>query len=147
MVPNIAKQIFGSKVTPLFGIMFTYTGVTGISIMALEKLFLTERTYEAFFLVGAGFSLVSLVLLICCFQDTKFPARPQDKDGRLKTLNQNEMILRPLDKKNKSFLPARDIHVQPNQVLPRKLHIPSSLVRIFVQHKRQQLPEKFGAKQ
>ena len=72
LVPNIIRQIFGDKATQLYGILFSYTGISALILILLQKLFLNSDTYGLFFITGSVLSVFSLILLICVFDDKKF---------------------------------------------------------------------------
>jgi hypothetical protein len=72
IVPNVFNQIFGAKATQLYGFGFSYTGVMSLILLFLQKAFLNDSTYYVFFLIGVGFSCISLVLLNTWFSDKKY---------------------------------------------------------------------------
>ena len=67
LVPNILKKIFGRQATSLYGIAFSYTGLTSVLILVLLGKYPTE--YLMFFALSAMFSLVSFVLLLTRFNE------------------------------------------------------------------------------
>jgi len=72
LVPNILKQIFGSKATQLYGFGFSYTGMCAVIQILVQNAFLNSKTYNYFFLGGAALAGVSFILLFTCFTDKKF---------------------------------------------------------------------------
>ena len=75
LVPNILKKVFGRQATSLYGVAFSYTGLTSVLILVLLEYFPTK--YLTFFSMSAVFSLISLILLYKRFDEN--PWQPDQK--------------------------------------------------------------------
>ena len=76
LVPNVLKKIYGDQATPVFGLMFSFSGICSILLIFLQKWFITAetRSYNIFFLINGFLSLVSLIMLKFLFSEYKFKA-------------------------------------------------------------------------
>ena len=74
IVPNVLKKIYGEKGTTLYGIMFSYSGISSILLIISQTEFLTSsaRSYDIFFYTCGGASVVSLAILLLFFKEEKF---------------------------------------------------------------------------
>ena len=75
LLPNEMRKIYGPKSTSLYGIAYSYTGLTAIMILILQNIFLdsdSAASYNAFFYTCGSMSLVALILLLTVFTDEKF---------------------------------------------------------------------------
>jgi len=74
LVPNLLRQIFGSKATQLYGIFFSYTAITSIILLFLQDGFLkdTVKSYDMFFLMNGLLSAISLLILLFLFKQDKY---------------------------------------------------------------------------
>ena len=74
LAPNILKQIFGSKATQLYGILFSYTAVCSITQIILQDLFLGDsvKSYNRFFIMNGFLSGIALFLLMVFFTQEKY---------------------------------------------------------------------------
>lgn len=73
LYPNIMKSIYGNeRGTFLYGIAFSYTGVSAIISLFIQGMWLEYETFEYFFLSYAVLSALSLTLLLLVFSDKKY---------------------------------------------------------------------------
>ena len=74
MVPNVLKKIFGEKATFLYGIMFSYTGLSSAVMMVMQSEFVGKKvsSYNIFFVINGCLSVVALLMLRYCFSPKKF---------------------------------------------------------------------------
>ena len=70
LVPNILKKIFGRQATSLYGIAFSYTGLTSLLMIGLLEAF--AENYLLFYFLTALFSTLALVLLHRNFSEVPF---------------------------------------------------------------------------
>ena len=70
LVPNILKKIFGRQATSLYGVAFSYTGLTSLLMIGLLEAF--AESYLLFYALTAVFSLLSLLLLHRSFSEVPF---------------------------------------------------------------------------
>jgi len=75
IVPNVLKKIYGSENgTALYGIAFSYSGISAILIVILQTVLLTDDpdTYVYFFYANGACSVVSMLMLLTLFKEDKF---------------------------------------------------------------------------
>lgn len=75
LVPNVLKKIYGDKATELYGYLFSYTGLCAIFLILLQTEFLDDEdasSYDIFFYINGGISMVSMCLLVLFFREEKF---------------------------------------------------------------------------
>ena len=74
LVPNILKIIYGEQATFLYGILFSYTGVSSAIMMLMQGEFISKTvfSYNVFFAVSGGLSVVALLMLRYCFSQKRF---------------------------------------------------------------------------
>jgi len=73
MVPNVLKKIFGAdNGTALYGIAFSYSGISSILITVLQGVVLNDnpQSYIYFYYTNAGCNAIALVLLFTLFDET-----------------------------------------------------------------------------
>ena len=70
LVPNILKKIFGRQATSLYGVAFSYTGLTSLIMIGLLQAF--AANYLLFYWVTALFSTLALVILHWKFSEVPF---------------------------------------------------------------------------
>ena len=69
LVPNVLKKIYGDRATSVFGLMFSFSGLCSLLMLVLQNRFITthKHSYNAFFVVNGALSVLSAILLKCCF--------------------------------------------------------------------------------
>ena len=67
LAPNILKIIYGNLATELFGVLFTWTGVTSLILICFLASPLGDLYITFYFLTGI-FSLLALLILIFAFK-------------------------------------------------------------------------------
>ena len=75
LVPNVLKKIYGAESgTVLYGILFSYTGITSTIQIFLQKAILTEDAsgYNILFYVNGLASCIALALLLLFFNERQF---------------------------------------------------------------------------
>ena len=75
LVPNILKKLFGRQATSLYGIAFSYTGLTSLVMIGLLEAF--AENYLLFYAITALSSLSALILLHWKFREV--PVAPDQK--------------------------------------------------------------------
>ena len=70
LVPNILKKIFGRQATSLYGVAFSYTGLTSLIMIGLLQTF--AENYLLFYYISAVFSMTALILLYLKFDEAPF---------------------------------------------------------------------------
>ncbi len=82
--PTVSGQVFGLKVGPkAYAILFVSIGLSSLTTAFLNQYLRKEIGYFAFFMIGCGLTVVSLILLL--FFNEK---RPMAFDHSLKTQKQ-----------------------------------------------------------
>ena len=71
LFPNILRQIYGKQATFLYGWCMTGTGIASLLIEVLTLSSFGEEYLIMFFIMGSG-SLVSMILLLFCFEQKRF---------------------------------------------------------------------------
>ena len=101
-MPNVIKTIFGpEKAAKIYGISFTYTGLSSLLlfILSCSSIVDTENTskvscYEFMFYLGSGLSTVALILLLTLFNEEPYYKKENEdsieKDEEEKPLLDNE---------------------------------------------------------
>lgn len=77
LLPNVLKKIFGDQGTALYGIAFSYTGISAIMVLILQHYCLnveSEKSYNHFFIGTGVLSLLAAIILVTVFQENKFAA-------------------------------------------------------------------------
>lgn len=74
LVPNVLKKIYGEKATQLYGILFSYTGLCSVGLIILQDEFLGKdaTTYDIFFYINGGMSVMALLILVFLFSEKQF---------------------------------------------------------------------------
>lgn len=71
IVPTACARLFGEHAATVYGIAFTFVGVTQIASGILVKLFLQDFGFAAFYYLGSILSVISLVILLTLFEEKK----------------------------------------------------------------------------
>ena len=76
LVPNVLRKVYADRATVVFGLMFSFSGLCSLLMIVLQNQFITshKHSYDAFFFINGGLSVVSAILLKCCFSQTRFVA-------------------------------------------------------------------------
>lgn len=74
LCPNILRQIYGSKATQMYGIFFSFGGLTSVILLFLQDAFLADnfKAYNLFFIMNGCFSTISLLMLLFLFSQDKY---------------------------------------------------------------------------
>lgn len=75
LVPNEMKKVFGEKTTQLYSYLYTYGGITGVVESLLQIFVMTDENTFVFFYVYAGFSVVSLAMLVFIYEGGVFKSK------------------------------------------------------------------------
>lgn len=81
IVPNALKIIYGEAAGPIYGVIFTFTGVSNLMMLFIVKSSFGQ-SYTQVFHLSAGLSLAALVLLVLCFQERQVMAKEDQSDLR-----------------------------------------------------------------
>ena len=77
-MPNVLKKIYGEKGTALYGIAFSYTGVSSLLILFLQAYWLNSESvasYNGLIYVCGVLSLASFAMLVSIFTEDKFVSK------------------------------------------------------------------------
>lgn len=70
LIPNVLKSLFGSSATQIYSLIFTFTGLSALFMIAVVKSDFGHN-YEAVFKLSSLMSFFALFLLILFFDEKK----------------------------------------------------------------------------
>lgn len=71
LIPNVLKIIYAKQAVSVYGVLFTYTGFCGLIMLGLLMTELAHK-YIIFWIITAGCSGISLLLLLTMFMQDRF---------------------------------------------------------------------------
>ena len=71
LVPTLCAKLFGKHAAIVYGVAFSFGGISQIISSVMVRLYIKTAGYEIFYYVASSLSLVSLFFLIFFFQEKK----------------------------------------------------------------------------
>lgn len=70
LLPTMLREVYGESASSIYGAIFTFTGLSNLMIMCIVSSEIGSQ-YATVYLLSAGLSACSLILLLACFKEKK----------------------------------------------------------------------------